>query len=89
MSEGFVMGGNVSGLKQGSEKHGESVWEVRRKAGCKLWSQYELSDEIPLGHKIQVFSFSRLTAWILKLQNFDHCNLTAVEISLCLHETPF
>ena len=35
MSEGFVMGGNVSGLKQGSEKHEESAWEVRRKAGVQ------------------------------------------------------
>lgn len=35
MSEGFVMGGNVSGLKGGSEKDKESVWEVRRKVGLQ------------------------------------------------------
>lgn len=35
MSEGFVMGGNVSGLRWGSEKDEESVWEVRRKVGLQ------------------------------------------------------
>ena len=35
MSEGFVMGGNVSGLEQDSGKDEESVWEVRRKVGLQ------------------------------------------------------
>ena len=57
MSEGFVMGGNVSGLERDSGKDEESVWELRRKVGLQAmitaWPIYA----IPLGDKMQVLVF--------------------------------
>lgn len=63
-----------------SEKDEESVWEVRRKVGLQAMITTDHVIKIPLGDKIQVFSFSRLAAWIFEIAELDHGNLTAVEI---------